>query len=296
MHKFGFVILHYKTQFDTIDCIESLKSLEGNIEIIVVDNHSENGSIEEIKEQYKGTDNIHFILNQDNLGFAKGNNVGIEYAFNVGCDFICILNNDTIIKQPEFVQKAIEDWELRKYSISGPRIISTVDGLDQNPFMVPKHYVKGTKDALILFLIGLIKYIVVYWRLPMFWKKNVSKKQSYTDGLEKDYLISTENDFLLHGACLIFSPSYFEKYKKMCDRTFMYEEETIIYYLSHKLGYKYTYNPNITIYHKEQSSTNYSIDKPRTRLLFGYREDLKSRFVLLKLTLVNKSEQADLLK
>lgn len=293
MYKFGFVVLHYKTFMDTIDCVNSLVDLDGNIEIIIVDNYSNNGSIEKVCEKFENYNNVHFIYNNENLGFAKGNNEGIKYGISIGCDFICAINNDTIIKQIDFVEKTIEDWKKKQYSISGPRIISTVDGFEQNPFMVSKHYIKGIKDSVRLFLIGLIKYIFVVLKIPMFWESN---KHGFTEGLENQYLLSNKKDFLLNGACLIFSPTYFSEFNKMYDATFMYEEETIIYYLANKLGFLFTYNPDITIYHKEQSSTNYSIKRPRERLLFGYREDLKSRLIVLKLTLEKREKQIQHLK
>ena len=50
MDKFVFVILHYKTEKDTIECIESIKKLSyKNIEIVIVDNGSQNGTGENLK-------------------------------------------------------------------------------------------------------------------------------------------------------------------------------------------------------------------------------------------------------
>lgn len=288
MYKFGFVILHYKTDFDTIECISSLLMLKGNIEIIVVDNFSDNGSIEKVYSHFKDVKNVHFLYNGKNLGFAKGNNEGMVYAKKIGCDFVCLLNNDTFIKQKDFVEIAINDWLNSNYSISGPKIISAIDGLDQNPFMVPRHYVKNKLDAVILFMIGFIKYVFVLLHFPAFWEKS-GDKGVFTEGLENEYLLSEKREFLLNGACMIFSPTYLRKYNKICDLTFMYEEETIIFYLSNKLGYLLSYNPNIEIYHKEQSATNHSINKPRERLVFGYKQDLKSRFVMLKIVFINEN-------
>lgn len=56
----AFVILHYKTEIDTCECIESLRRLKSTcgISIIVADNGSNDGSIERIKEQYEDIKNI----------------------------------------------------------------------------------------------------------------------------------------------------------------------------------------------------------------------------------------------
>ena len=80
-----------------------------------------------------------------------------------------------------------------------------------------------------------------------------------------------------------FITKFFEKYNKLCDLTFMYEEETILYFLSKQLNIKNMYLPDIEIYHKEQSSTKKSFGSEKKKLLFGYREDFNSRKQLLKI-------------
>lgn len=77
---YTFVILHYKSYIDTIECIESILKLPQKVQIVIVDNASENGSIDEICNEYKFMKNIHIIKNEDNLGFADGNNIGYKYA------------------------------------------------------------------------------------------------------------------------------------------------------------------------------------------------------------------------
>ena len=52
--NYCFVILHYKTEKDTIECINSIKKLSGNYSIVVVDNASNNGSIEAVENELMG--------------------------------------------------------------------------------------------------------------------------------------------------------------------------------------------------------------------------------------------------
>lgn len=60
--------------------------------MIVVDNGSQDGSVEAIRQAFPDTD---LIINQQNLGFAEGNNVGIREALDT--EYILLLNNDTTI-------------------------------------------------------------------------------------------------------------------------------------------------------------------------------------------------------
>ncbi|WKY44803.1 glycosyltransferase family 2 protein [Eubacteriaceae bacterium ES2] len=89
------IIVHYKTLELTSDCIDSiLKSNLKNIEteIICIDNASNDGSIEEIKETFP---QITVIENTDNLGFSKANNQGIKASSG---QYILLLNSDTIVE------------------------------------------------------------------------------------------------------------------------------------------------------------------------------------------------------
>ena len=72
--KFVFLILHYKNDDVTKQCIESLIQCFGTLqmEIIVVDNASDNGSYEKLLQCYGNASYIHFLHNRKNLGYAAG--------------------------------------------------------------------------------------------------------------------------------------------------------------------------------------------------------------------------------
>ena len=103
--KISIILLHWKDYDDTKKCINSiLNSYYPNYEIIVVDNFSNDGSIELLKLEYP---NAVFIYNQDNYGFSKGVNQGLKYAYNNGSDWFLILNNDMIV-DPNFLINTIK--------------------------------------------------------------------------------------------------------------------------------------------------------------------------------------------
>lgn len=95
------IILSYNGKQLTLDCIASC--LEGDYPeqtLVVVDNHSQDGSAEAVRagfdEEIKRK-KIVLIQNDTNLGFAGGNNVGIKWAFDQKMDFVFLLNNDTVV-------------------------------------------------------------------------------------------------------------------------------------------------------------------------------------------------------
>ncbi|MDF1690464.1 MAG: glycosyltransferase family 2 protein [Cycloclasticus sp.] len=118
----GIVILNWNGWKDTIECLESLSGLEHqNFSVIVVDNDSSDSSKEKILSwaleptcslnfcgekneadcaslngTIKSADLI-YVQSSRNGGFAAGNNLGIKLALGVGCEYIWLLNNDTVV-------------------------------------------------------------------------------------------------------------------------------------------------------------------------------------------------------
>lgn len=93
--KVFIIIVNWNGKRDTLQCLHSLsKETYRNKEIIVVDNGSIDGSIKAIKEAYPL---CNVIAEQRNIGFAAGNNKGIEQALDLGADAVILLNNDTIV-------------------------------------------------------------------------------------------------------------------------------------------------------------------------------------------------------
>jgi len=92
------IIVSYNTKSLTLQTIESVikyidqsKLLTGQVEIIVIDNHSTDDSVAALKQ----INRIKLIVNQENLGFAKANNQGIKIAQG---KYILLLNSDTIVQ------------------------------------------------------------------------------------------------------------------------------------------------------------------------------------------------------
>jgi GT2 family glycosyltransferase len=89
------IVLSYNGVNDTLACLESLlQQADDTFEILVVDNASTDGAPEVIRARYP---QIPLISLTENLGWAGGNNVGIKRAMDEGAEFVCLLNNDTLV-------------------------------------------------------------------------------------------------------------------------------------------------------------------------------------------------------
>lgn len=100
------VVLNWNGREDTLSCLESLQSLDYyDREIVVVDNGSRDGSADAIELAFEG---VHVIRNAENLGFSRGNNVGIEFALRHGAEYVLLLNNDTVSVSGDFLSILLE--------------------------------------------------------------------------------------------------------------------------------------------------------------------------------------------
>lgn len=91
--QISIIIINYNTKTLTRQCINSILSHTKGItyEIILVDNNSTDGSINE----FCNDPTINFIETKKNLGFGKGNNIGIQ---NAKGKYVFLLNSDTLLR------------------------------------------------------------------------------------------------------------------------------------------------------------------------------------------------------
>ena len=104
--KISIIILSWNTKKLLKDCLKSVfaqKLGPNSLEVIVVDNASTDGSPEMVRREFK---QVKLIKNQENLGFAKGNNQGIKMAKG---DLIMLLNSDTVV-QKGAIRKLIDSF------------------------------------------------------------------------------------------------------------------------------------------------------------------------------------------
>lgn len=100
------IVLNWNGREDTLACLRSLggAGLPDEATILVVDNGSEDGSEAAVREQFP---QVEFLQTGSNLGFAGGNNAGIQYALDRGAEAVLLLNNDTEV-EPGFLSPMID--------------------------------------------------------------------------------------------------------------------------------------------------------------------------------------------
>lgn len=280
-----FVILHYKNLNDTLECILSIKKNAGDgYEIVVVDN----GTLSDESYQTLLKETKHVIRNQDNLGFAVGNNIGCQYAIkNFHPDFLVVLNNDIVLLESNFIFEIQQCYLKTKFDFMGPRIL-TNGGDSVNPFPAYEtlEQVRGaiqkSERLLKIYQNVFLSFLLsCYLKVKHFIKKPVHLK----NGSDSCY------DVALHGCFLVFSKKYYKKYSDVFyPETFLYHEEEFLHYRKLQDQLISYYDSSISVFHKEGASLNLAFrDSNRKKLIFRNQEILKSLHLLEDL-MMNKNK------
>ncbi len=221
--KIGIIIVNWNGKEDTLECLESLSVLTyTNVETIVVDNGSTNDSVQVISSVFP---QITLICNDKNLGFAGGNNVGIKHAISSKCDYIYLLNNDTIVK-PNVLNAFLEHMN----ALNGPAILGS------------KVYLFEDKTR--------------FDHLGGIWNEHEAQfdllhARSVDDGIQFEKPI--EVDYVC--GCSLFAPaSAFQELGLLEEKYFLFWEESDFCFRAKKNGYSVFVSPHAKIWHKVSAS------------------------------------------
>lgn len=215
------ITINYNESGVTLELLESLRGLTyPSVEVIVVDNASPNDKPDRIKEAYP---EVNLIKSPTNLGFAGGNNLGIEAA-NGG--FLFFINNDTEVP-PGTLEPLVET--LQQHPEIG--IISPKIKFHWNP--------------------SLIQY-AGYTPMNPWTIRNSSIGYRQPDGPDYDAAGPTES---IHGAAMMVPRRIVEEIGHMPEGYFLYYEEHDWAAMIRRAGYEAYYQPAAYILHKESVST-----------------------------------------
>jgi len=127
MTKVFVIIVTYNGKQWYDRCFSSLRNSEIPVQIVVVDNASSDDTVEYIRTNFP---EVHLIESAVNLGFGKGNNIGIRYALDIGSDYIFLLNQDAWIEK-NTLSKLIDGFKNKNVGIVSPiHLNGSYTGLD----------------------------------------------------------------------------------------------------------------------------------------------------------------------
>ena len=258
------IILNWNGWQDTIECLESIyQNNYHNYDVIIVDNNSTDKSIDNIKKYCKGqlktkstffsynpinkpiklietnpngyikkdknikslSKRLFLIKNDNNDGFAEGNNIGITYALNnLDHDYVMLLNNDTVVDR-EFL------GEMLKVSESNSEI----------GILGPKIYYYNDPNR-IWFAKGKIS-----WK----FSRGLNIGYNEMDNGQFDKIAEVE---YVSGCAFLIKKEVINRIGLLDKRFFLYFEEIDWTLRANKLGYKNVFVPKGKIWHKISKS------------------------------------------
>lgn len=272
--KIVFVILNYNTFQETTECILSIENKidTDDYKIVIVDNKSKDDSAERIAQFIKNRKNSVLICNKENLGFAKGNNVGIKYANkNYKPKFMVVLNSDTELIQNDLVKKLDIEYEKSRFALLGPLILNADGRCDNSPHFPPmidnvQNELKKFKKEERIIKMGLYRaYCGVRYFRGLILNKVLRINAPTHRNME---FHQYQKQVVLQGCFLVFSDIAFKYIDGFDDRTFLYYEEPILFLNLIKHNLVTVYDPEIVIYHKDGRATKSSSSNNRDKLLF----------------------------
>ncbi len=211
------VILNTNRRQDTLECLASLRqSNYPNHKIIVLDNHSADGSPEAIRSSFPG---VQIIQLEENLGYAGNNNVGIQAALEEGADWVFVLNEDTVL-DPECLSNLVKVGESDpKIGILGPMVYHH----DEPEVIQSAGGIFGP-----------------YWE-SIHLAKNEPDKGQFSSAHPVEWI---------SGCAIMVRREVIEQIGKIDERFFYYWEETEWCLRAGKAGWRIVHVPEAKIWHK----------------------------------------------
>ena len=225
------IILNYNVRYFLELCIVSVQNAIKNIdaEIIVVDNNSLDGSCNMMKQRFP---HVKLIENNENLGFPKGNNIGVAIAKG---EYICILNPDTVVAEDTFSQVLAFAQKQNDLGIVGVKLIDgTGNFLPESKRGTPTPFVAFTK------ITGLYKLF------PKLFG------QYYAQHLSENKSGKVE---ILVGAFMLLKRDLYNKIGGFDENCFMYSDDIDLSYMALKKGKSNYYFHGTSVIHYKGEST-----------------------------------------
>lgn len=227
-NKVAVIIINWNSYRDCYDCLKSLEMLERvDFEVFLVDNDSNDDSYIRLQQDYderKFDVIIHFMKSKTNIGFAGGNNIGINAAKILGYQYYWMLNADT--------------------EIDSRALYYMIEGINQDPsigIVGSKIYYYGTNK--IWFAGGNINTLLGT-------SSHIGQREEdhgqFNNTIEVDYI---------SGCSLLFKAEVLDDIGFMTEDYFLYYEESEWNVKAKQAGWLIKWIPDSIVYHKVSSSS-----------------------------------------
>jgi GT2 family glycosyltransferase len=227
------IILNYNVRYFLEQCVLSVQKALENIEgeIIVVDNDSSDDSCEMMKQRFPS---VTLIVNKENSGFPKGNNIGVAAAKG---EYLCILNPDTVVAEDTFIKVLAFAKQHTDLGIVGCKLIDgTGNFLPESKRGVPTPWVAFTK------IMGLYKIFPKSSLFNRYYAQHIKENE-------------TGKVAILVGAFMVLKRDLYLEVGGFDEDCFMYSDDIDLSYMVLQKGKSNYYFHETTVIHYKGEST-----------------------------------------
>lgn len=251
-HRVAIIIINWNSYEVTKQTIQSLrKSRNQEYTIILIDNASIDGSGEALRNEFL---EIHYIASKSNLGFAGGNNLGIQFAIEKNYQYILLLNPDVEVES-DFLEPLFKKFE-------SDQTIGAVQ---------PLIYFHHDKER--IWNAG-GKYYPILGDLPVLAYRQKDPGQTF-----KSKNVSID---WITGCAFMIKTEVIKKAGYLNEMFFMYYEDADWSLQIKKAGYTLAYVPESIIYHKVGDTQKSKNLNEGTISHFAHYYHIRSRILFLK--------------
>ena len=217
------VVLNYRGWDDTVKCIASLKKQTyNNFKIYLIENNSQDDSVEKLKPIVKNDEDIIFDIQPTNTGFTGGVNIGIKYAIDNKYDYVALFNNDA---------RADKDWLNNLVKSAKKTGASATTGLLLSG---DGKTIDDAGDAYTM------------WGVP----ELVAENKPAHEAPESGYVFGAT------GGATLYRTSLFKEIGLFDEKFFAYNEDVDISWRAQLAGHKFYYESSAIAYHKHSATSS----------------------------------------
>lgn len=231
------IIINWNTKGLLLDCLAAVYTMARDVtfEVFVVDNASNDGSVEAVRAQYP---QVRVIQNEQNLGFAAANNKALRIMQG---KYALLLNTDAIVTEGA-ISRLFRYMEMHSDVAMGCGQLLNANGTKQNS-------IANFPTLLTLLANETLLRILMPKRFP-------SKRRDYSAPIQVESCI---------GACLMVRKEAMDAVGLLDERYFFFMEETDWAFAMCRAGWKSCFIPGARIYHLQGQSAGHNA---RARIMF----------------------------
>lgn len=236
-----FITVNYNNSKVTIEYVERLESLK--VMIIIIDNNSEISDFTELEGQLKFKKNVIIIRNNENIGYFKGLNVGLDYIKknNIKAPFVTIGNNDLIFEINYLIKLQQVNYNENVLAIAPD--VYTLENNHQNPHVIEKVSIIRKSFYRLYFS----NFYLGNFMMKLYKK---TKKNNVNIFLDQEKYI-----YMGIGAVYILTENFFKHFDRLNDDVFLWGEEALFGNQIKSVNGVILYTPNVKIQHLESLTT-----------------------------------------